>query len=159
MRTFLSIITLLTWSLWFGGMIALFLFVMRLFGTSRELGSGAAPVLFSAFASYQLIVGMIACACGTLVTLMIRRKAHAIATLLMLGALAGGLVIRSWTNEMRRLDRSLAPDVARFQTLHHSTTRLYTSMAAALMISGIIWVVAPVPVGTARRTEKETAVA
>ena len=47
-------------------MISLVLFVIRLFNTSRDLGIHAAPVLFRTFSIYQLIVGMIACASGTL---------------------------------------------------------------------------------------------
>ena len=147
---------LVSWALWFGGMISLFLFVMRLFGTSHEIGSGAAPILFNAFALYQLIVGMIACAAGTLLTLMTRRNVHAIATLLMLAALAGGLFIRSWTGEMRRLDRSSMAGVARFQTLHHASTRVYSSMAVLLLISGVISIVTP-SFGKARQKGKETA--
>jgi hypothetical protein len=155
MRKTLSVIMMLAWALWFGGMIVLFIFVMRLFGTSRAVAVDAAPVLFNTFAVYQLIVGMIACAAGTILTLLTRRNAHALATLLMIVALGAGLVLRSWTNEMERLNRSSVAGVTRFQKLHHASTRVYTSAAVLLMISGIFWIVMP----PESRTEKETVVA
>src|SRR4051794_29938662 len=122
MRKLVSVLLTLSWALWFGGMIVLFIFVMRLFGTSRAVAVDAAPVLFNTFAVYQLIVGIIACACGTGLTLLTRRSAHAISTLLMIVALGAGLVLRGWTNEMGRLDRSSVAGVSRFQTLHHAST-------------------------------------
>jgi hypothetical protein len=157
MRTFLSVLLTLCWALWFGGMIVLFIFVMRLFGTSRAVAVDAAPVLFNTFAVYQLIVGMVACACGTGLTLLTRRNAHAISTLLMIVALGAGLVLRGWTNEMGRLDRSSVAGVSRFQTLHHASTQVYTSAAVLLMIAGIVWTVT-LP-ATPRRTEIETVAA
>jgi hypothetical protein len=140
MRKTLSLIVFISWALWLGGMIALFLFVMQLFTTNRDVATHAAPVLFRAFAVYQLIVGMIACAAGTLLTVVDRRKSMAAMSLLMIVALALGLVIRSWTNEMMTLDRSNPQQVARFQTLHHNTTRVYTTAACLLLAAGIGWV-------------------
>src|SRR5690349_10269823 len=90
----------MTWALWFGGMIALILFVTRLFNTSHDLGVHAAPVLFRVFANYQIIVGMIACAAATLLSLSTRSKVHAGGTAILLAAFAVALVIRMLTNRM-----------------------------------------------------------
>lgn len=141
MRKALSCLLFVSWALWLGGMIGLFLFVMRLFQTSRNLGVLAAPVLFEAFDTYQLILGMIACAAGTLVAIKSLRKAHAIITLLMIGSLALALVIRSWSREMLLLDRTIPQQAERFQYLHHATTNVYSTSACLLLAAGIGWVV------------------
>ena len=157
MQKALTCVLMIAWSLWFGGMIALFLFVMRLFITNRDMATQAAPVLFQAFATYQIIVGMITCGCGTILLLSSRRKSLGISIALMLGSLTLSLVLRSWTIEMMHLNRSLAADVARFQTLHHSTTNLYTTSAILLFLAGIIGVIVMLPVS--RRRSDETAAA
>jgi hypothetical protein len=137
MRRIICLILLLAWSLWFGGMIVLFIFVMRLFATSRTVATEAAPVLFRTFAQYQLIVGLIACAGGAALSLLSRRSSHAAMTLAMIGALAAGVIVRQWTYEMQTLDRSNAAHVERFQSLHHRTTRLYIAAAALLLVAGV----------------------
>jgi glucan phosphoethanolaminetransferase (alkaline phosphatase superfamily) len=158
MQKLFVVLLILSWALWFGGMIVLFIFVMRLFGTNRNVAVDAAPILFNTFAVYQLIVGMIACASGTLLTLISRRNTHAAATLLMILSLAAGLVLRSWTIEMGRLDRGSVAGVSRFQTLHHNSTRVYTSAAILLMIAGILFTLT-LPAVPSRRKEPETAAA
>lgn len=128
---------MLAWALWLGGMMSLFLFVMRLFTTNREVATEAAPVLFQAFASYQLIVGMTACAAGTLLALATRRKLVAAMSLLMIVSLALAMVLRSWTIELRTLNRNVPEGVARFQALHKNTTRVYSASACLLAVAGI----------------------
>ncbi|WP_428939881.1 hypothetical protein [Fontivita pretiosa] len=117
--------------------MALLLFVTRLFATSRELASNAAPILFAAFAEYQVIVGMVACAAGTLLSLLSRRPIHAMLTLLMLLALAAALLVRGWTFEMNRLSRTDVQQMRRFQTLHRRSEYAYTAATAALLVAGI----------------------
>lgn len=146
-----------SWALWFGGMIALFIFVSRLFITNRDVAVNAAPVLFQSFAIYQIIVGMIACACGTLLARMTAQKTLAIGTVLMAISLGLSLILRMWTLEMMTLNRSLVSDVARFQTLHHSTTNLYTTSAVLLLIAGIMGVIGLIP--GSRQRAGETAAA
>ncbi len=56
-RRIFAILTTLAWALWFGGAIALFLFVTRLFQVApRSTATRAAPILFVAFGKYQLIL-------------------------------------------------------------------------------------------------------
>src|SRR4051794_935961 len=100
MTRVLSLVLLLSWSLWFGGMIALVIFIIRLFHTDYDLGTHAGPVMFGTFAVYQIIVGLVACAAGTLLTVMTRRKLHAACSALMVVALGLAVVIRMWTFEM-----------------------------------------------------------
>src|SRR5262245_10130023 len=113
---------MLAWALWLGGMIALLLFVTRLFQASRPVAVEAAPVLFVTFAGYQLIVGMIACICGTLLAMLTRRNVHAIMTLLMLAAFAAAILNRGWTYQMESLRHDGQSDEPEFKALHAKTS-------------------------------------
>jgi hypothetical protein len=132
---------LLSWALWFGGMISLVLFVMRLFQTDRNLAVLAAPVLFTTFAIYQIIVGLIACASGTLLAWVNTSKIQALLSLLMIAALGLATVIRAWTFEMITLDRGDAAQMNRFQFLHHGTTALYEIATCLLLVAGVGWMI------------------
>jgi hypothetical protein len=55
-RRLFAILTTLAWALWFGGTIALFLFVTRLFHEAPVTAKRAAPILFITFGKYQLIL-------------------------------------------------------------------------------------------------------
>jgi hypothetical protein len=153
MRRSLAVVTLLSWGLWFGGMMALILFVTRLFQTSHDLAAGAAPVLFKSFAIYQLIVGAIACASATALTLLTRRSLHALLTLALIAALGIAIVLRSWTIEMMSLDRTDVQQVARFLQMHRGSTNLYSTAAILLLIGGVGWVVT-LPSSTSRSPDR-----
>src|SRR5688500_17893450 len=60
MRAVLAIVTLLAWSLWFGGSVAMFLFVQTLFRENRAIAVEAAPMIFRVFALYQIVIGAVA---------------------------------------------------------------------------------------------------
>src|SRR5689334_20958183 len=62
MRSVFSTVALLTWSLWFGALIGLFVFVLTLFHNNREIAVQAAPQLFVAFQRYHLILAAVALA-------------------------------------------------------------------------------------------------
>jgi hypothetical protein len=132
-----------SWALWFGGMVVLLIFVIQLFRGRREIAMEAAPVLFGTFAVYQLIVGMIACASGTLLVLLSRRNTHAILTLLMLVALAGALLIRGWTFEMERIRLVGESGGPRFKVLHGRSSAAYAACTGLLLVAGIGWVLTP----------------
>src|SRR4051794_3670218 len=59
MRRLTSIASLFAWSLWFGGTIALFVFVQALFRNDRAIAIQAAPQLFDVFQKYQLILAAV----------------------------------------------------------------------------------------------------
>jgi hypothetical protein len=139
MRRTLICVLVIFWALWFGGMISLVLFVIRLFNTSRDLGIHAAPVLFRTFSIYQLIVGMVACASGTLLSLKTRSKAHAMATLILVFALADAVIIHFWTNRMLEILAAGQSVGEEFQGLHHKTDAAYAVAALLLLAAGIGW--------------------
>jgi hypothetical protein len=142
----------LSWALWLGGMIVLLIFVIQLFHASQKVAVDAAPVLFRTFAVYQLIVGMVACASGTLLALLSRRSVHAVLTLLMLVALAGALLIRGWTFEMQRIRLAGESGGPRFKLLHGRSTVAYATLAGLLLIAGVGWVVT----SSSRETDRKT---
>jgi hypothetical protein len=139
MRKVLTVILGIAWALWFGGMVVLLIFVIRLFNTSKEIGIEAAPVLFRTFAHYQIIVGIIACSCGTLLAMQTRRTAHAAMTLLMLGAFAAALLIRGWTFKMETLRAAKLSEGPEFKAMHARSSMAYSTSAGLLLVSGIGW--------------------
>jgi hypothetical protein len=137
MIRFFAILAILAWALWFGGMIALMIFVIRLFNVSHDVGVQTAPILFRCFANYQIIVGIIACVAGTSLCIVTIRNSHAFFALIMIFALAAAIVVRRWTYEMNAMQLSGQSSQARFQTLHHQSSFLYTTQAILLFIAGI----------------------
>src|SRR5262245_9260876 len=60
MRIIYSIISMLSWALWLGGLIALFVFVQTLFRNDRDVAVLAAPQLFVVYEKYHLILAAVA---------------------------------------------------------------------------------------------------
>lgn len=157
MNRLLSILIFLTWSLWFGGMAVLILFVARLFGSDRETATHAAPILFRTFANYQIVVGMIACAAAAILSLRMRRKSHAVFTLLMIVSLAAALLIYRGTYRMEEIRAAGQSQGEEFKQLHKQSTAIYTTSAAILLMAGIGWAVTLPGAGASRRKAEETA--
>src|SRR5438270_153189 len=68
----IKIMLVLSWALWFGGLIALFVFVVTLFHNNREIAVQAAPQLFVAFERYHLILAGIALLATVLWRIVVR---------------------------------------------------------------------------------------
>lgn len=127
----------LAWALWFGGMVVLLLFVTRLFAKSHATGVDAAPVLFDTFAIYQLGVGAAACLTATMLTVLTRRRASGIFTLLLLIAFASAIVLKGWTHRIDQLRVTNQTQTDEFKHLHALSGIGYITAASALLISGI----------------------
>ena len=141
MTRIIAMITMFAWALWFGGMMALIIFVIRLFNASLDLGVQAAPILFRSFANYQLAIGLIACGAGTFLCLLTRRSAHAAISLLAIVVLAIAIFVRGWTFEMDALRVAGQSHGPRFQLLHHRSSMLYSTEAILLFVAGIGWMI------------------
>jgi hypothetical protein len=142
MQTLLRTIATVTWGLWFGGMMALLIFVIRLFGESRETGIIAAPVLFRAFATYQLIVGTIALLAAALLAYLSRSRVMFIATAFL--ALAWVAALPTWSithriDAMRQNDQTQTED---FRRLHHRSELIYSGSAICVLLAGLMLPVA-----------------
>jgi hypothetical protein len=137
MQRLISIVTLLGWCLWLGGLVALLLFVTRLFRVNRSIAVEAAPVLFVSFALYQLITGAAACAAGTLLAVITRRRLFAMMTLLMIAAMAVAIFVAQWTDRMEDLRHAGFSSSDSFKSLHAQTSIGYTAIAALLLTAGV----------------------
>lgn len=152
MHRTLSTILFFAWALWLGGMIALMIFVIRLFDLSRTIAIEAAPVLFGVFAVYQLVVGLIAATAGTSLTLATKRSVHAAMSLLMILALAAALLINDWTGEMESLRLAGQSSGPRFALLHRWSSWAYVTSACLLVAAGTGWCLTLCSPGKARKT-------
>jgi hypothetical protein len=153
MTRIIAMVTMLAWALWFGGMIALMIFVIRLFNTSRDVGIATAPILFRSFANYQIAIGLCACGGGTFLCLLTRRNAHAILSLLLIFTLAAAIVVRGWTYEMDAIRLAGQSQNERFQMLHHRSSMLYSTEAILLLIAGVGWMLTFPPPRRAEETD------
>ena len=114
--------------------MALLIFVLRLFATSRGLAVEAAPVLFMAFARYQILLGIIACAAGTVLSVLTRRVAVGMLTLLMLIAFSSAILIRTWTIRMNILRVDGRSNEPLFKHLHALSSSGYLVICVALLV-------------------------
>ena len=154
MRLLLSTIALLVWALWFGGLIALFVFVQTLFKNDREIAVVAAPQMFVMFEKAHLILAAIALA--VVVAWRVAAPSRAVLVLFLLLALAtcAGVAVAVWIiGPMEELRRQGMSGSAEFKRLHGRSMMLYVFQAAALLAAGITLVFA------ISRTSPGTAVA
>jgi hypothetical protein len=134
---------LLAWALWFGGMVALLIFVTRLFKASREIGVSAAPVLFRTFAGYQFVVGGLTVALAVALLIASRSKAVTVFGALAVVALALAFPIRAWTYRIGELYAAGQSQSEEFKAIHRMSSATYSTSALLLLIAGIALVSAP----------------
>jgi hypothetical protein len=137
MQRLIAIVTLLAWCLWLGGLVALLLFVTRLFRINRPVALDAAPILFVSFGVYQLIAGAVACAAGTLLAVITRRRLFATMTLLMIVAMAVAIFVVQWTDRMEALRHAGLSSSDAFKALHAQTSIGYIAIAALILSAGV----------------------
>jgi hypothetical protein len=135
--TLLRILLTLAWAAWFGGMLALLVFVTRLFKASREIGVTGAPVLFRTFVTYQLIVGSLTLVLAVALALVSRSKAVAIAGVFSLISLALVFPIRGWTNRIGELYAAGQSNTEEFKGIHRMSSATYSTSALLLACAGI----------------------
>lgn len=146
MRYTLQLVLALTAALWFGGLVATFLFGADLFlQLPRSIAGPAASMMFVVFGKYQMIVAALAIlSCGLLLTL---RPAPVLLPLLLLLVLAGCLALTTTLGFMPIMQNLRARgqvDSPEFQSLHHrsvvamSTEAVLLLLATALLPAAII---------------------
>jgi hypothetical protein len=132
-------ILLLAWALWFGGMMALFLFVQKLFHENRTVAIDAAPRMFLAFELYQLILAAIALVAAFVWRLGVPSKLiTSVFTLLGIAtfiAVVGTMMVTPKMEQLRRAGQSSDP---RFMKLHGISMALYSGEAAFLLAGGVV---------------------
>lgn len=132
MRTLWQTIAHLTWALWLGGLIALFIFVTTLFHQDRALAVHAAPRLFHAFEIYQLIL-----AAAAIVSTLLWRKPALLAAFVIVaaGAVISPVFITPQIDRLQRLNQTHTPEFVR---LHGEAMIVYTADSVVLLITGLI---------------------
>ena len=126
MRYLASFVIALAWGLWFGGIIALFVFVQTLFATDRPLAVQAAPVLFGAFERVQILLAAFTLI-GTFSLWMLMRR-RAVMTLFALCAISAALAALSAalvTTPMERLRHEGLSSSPQFKRLHGVSMLMY----------------------------------
>jgi hypothetical protein len=139
MRYLASFVVTLAWGLWFGGMVALVLFVQTLFAGNRSVAVEAAPMLFVAFGRVQLLLG--ACALiGTFAWWVLTRR-RGVMTLFVLFAISAALAAASLmlvVAPMERLREQGRRESPEFKRLHGASTSLYMGEMVLLLVAGAI---------------------
>ena len=130
---------LLLWGLWFGGTIALFIFVVSLFRHDRPLAIQGAPILFITFERYQLILGatLLALSGAWIIAEKSRPKMLFLVALMAAStaAVVSSTVITPKIMELRRTNRV---ETQEFKTAHGRSMMVYSSEEVMLLIAGIV---------------------
>jgi len=139
MRHLISTLVTITWALWFGALIALFLFVQTLFNNNREIAVEAAPQLFMVFQKYHLILAAIALMSVVAWRIAAPSKSALVIFILLGLAACCGVAVSLWIiGPMNALRESGLSGSDEFKRLHGRSMMLFVGQAFFLLISGII---------------------
>jgi hypothetical protein len=142
-RTLTAILALLAWSLWLGGMIALFIFVTTLFNSDRDLAIQAAPKMFVVFQKYQLILAAISLIAVVGWRITSPSKSIVAAFVLFAVAAFAAVSVSIWIlppmEKLRLAGESSSPQ---FGKLHGESMVLYLAENILLLIAGIMLMIA-----------------
>jgi hypothetical protein len=137
MRYGLSLLVMLAWGLWFGGLMTVFLTVTHLFRMDRATAVAAAPRIFIQFERYQLILAAVALVAT--VAWRFQEPRAVLTTLFILfaiasvGAIVNAAVITPKMEELRLAGQSSGPA---FGALHARSMVLFMCEAVALLLAG-----------------------
>jgi hypothetical protein len=135
----LLLIATLAWALWFGGLMALFIFVLTLFHNNREIAVQAAPQLFLAFQRYHLILAAVALA-ATVLWRIVAPSKFVLVNFILLGlAACAGVAVAVWIiGPMEALREQGLGGSDEFKKLHGISMMLFCAQAILLLIYGVI---------------------
>ena len=129
----------LIWSLWFGGIIALFVFVQTLFtAVPRDTFIQTAPHLFFAFERYQLILAAIALSLTVLWRVTGGVRANAVFVSLAIATLLAVLSTAVITPRIEQLRVSGQTQSDQFKKMHGLSMCVYLAESIAVLVAGII---------------------
>ena len=138
-RRIVTVVTVLAWAAWFGGLVALFTLVSVLFKQDRAVAVEAAPRMFATFERYQLVLAAVALVATTAWRLVDRRViltalfgTFALATL---GAVLEPVYI---SGEMQRLRIAGQSGSERFKQLHGRSMMVYVGETVVLLVAGMM---------------------
>jgi hypothetical protein len=143
MGRIVSLLLMLFWGLWFGGTIALFIFVSALFRQSRELAIQTTPVLFITFERYHLVLAALAgMMAGAWLAQSRTRMKTALFVLVFLAAVAASISAGVVTPRIMALRQQNQIQSVEFKRFHGISMMVYSSEAVMLLIAGIVLAVA-----------------
>jgi hypothetical protein len=135
-----SILVRLSTSLWFGGMIFLFIAVQTLFRAfprpASEVAPQAAPALFAVFERYQLALAAVALL-SAFAWYVTTRSGRVIVLFALLALAATGAAVSTAliTPRMEQLRTAGQSSSSRFKALHARSMQCYVAQAALLLVS------------------------
>ena len=139
MRYFISIIATIAWALWFGALIALFVFVLTLFHNNREIAVQAAPQLFVAYQRYHLILAAVALAATVGWRIAAPSKLVIASFVLLAIAACCGVAVAMWiVGPMEALRLAGLGGSDEFKRLHGRSMMFFTAQAALLLVNRIV---------------------
>src|SRR5687767_3591883 len=128
MRMILAMVTMVAWALWFGGSVAMFLFVQALFRNNRSVAIEAAPMIFRTFAIYQIVLAGVAVIGAGAWRSPTKRAALTVVVWLLalasVGVVTTGALITPRMERMRMQGQSSAPE---FRKMHGMSMVVYLS--------------------------------
>jgi hypothetical protein len=135
-----STLVRLSTSLWFGGMIFLFLAVQTLFRAfpraASDVAPRTAPALFNVFEKYQLVLAAVALVSAFAWYVTTRSKrVMVLFALLALAATGAAVSTALITPQMEQLRAAGQSSSSRFRTLHARSMQCYVAQAALLLVS------------------------
>jgi len=141
MRRLLPILILLTWALWLGGLITLFMAVNSLFDTfdDRTTAGLAATGIFRRFESFQLILAavLLASLIGWRLVKCSKFKRFALILVMLatIGAVTSTTYISPRIDALRIEGRTKEPA---FRKLHGLAMTLYLGQTLLLVVAGVM---------------------
>lgn len=139
MRLFIANYLNVVLALWLGGIVALAIFVMRLFMQSREIGAVGAPVLFRVFATYQLVLAILALILTFTLWRMVRLSLSRVLACLVLAATVLAIFSSGYlVPRIEQLQRDGQVDTPAFQKFHSLSRTVYSTHALVLLAAVII---------------------
>ena len=139
MRRILPFLLTLTWSLWFGGLVMLFLAVSSLFKTfpAQTAGQGAAPI-FHVFNAYQLALAALSLSFTFIWRLLAPSKRPTwLFTFFAIATLLACFVTMYLAPHIELLQHQGQPHSDAFRRLHGFSMLTYTAQLAVLLVAGL----------------------
>jgi len=147
MRRFLPYLLTLTWSLWFGGLVMLFLAVSSLFKTfpAQTAGQGAAPI-FRLFNAYQLALAAL-CLIFTFIwrVLAPAKRPTWLFTFFAIATLLACFVTMYLAPHIELLQHQGQSHSDAFKLLHAFSMITYTAQVLILLLAGLFLPTGPLP--------------
>jgi hypothetical protein len=144
MRRLFPVLMLLTWALWFGGLVTVVIAVNAVAfahppSADRTIFDNAAPPIFHAFERYQLGLSVVASLTTLAAFAATRARIHLVVLGLFWAATIAALGSTLYnTREIDRMREANLTQTEEFKATHNRATWLYGSEAVALLLAGLI---------------------